>query len=315
MRHRPPFLAVAGLFLGLALVLSVTTAAAQGQPPVLATWDVQVWPEHDKPTVLVIATGSVVTGTIFPQPMSIPLPAGASIHAVAYPGEAGNLLTLPWTTEAGPAGQAVVFELNQPHFVVEYYADILSSPPNRSFELDLGIPYAAQQATVTLRQPARASALQVTPAMTAAGMDDLGNPTYTLDLGPLAAGQSVPFQVSYTKADGDPSRPAVVSTPAAAATPEPAAAGQSWLPLALGIAVGAAAGMAILYFVLNRRSAAGSRQTRRREARKKGARAAPPRAVASKPVDNAAANQFCVQCGQQFDLSDRFCRGCGATRR
>jgi hypothetical protein len=234
---------------------------------------------------------------------------------VAYPGEAGNLLTLPWTTEAGPAGQAVVFELNQPHFVVEYYADILSVPPNRSFDLDLGIPYAAQQATVTLRQPARASALQVTPAMAAAGVDELGNPTYALDLGPLAAGQSVPFQVSYTKVDGEPSRPAAVSTPVAAAMPEPAAEGQSWLPLALGIAVGAAAGMAILYVVLNRRSAAGSRQTRRREARKRGERAAPPRAAASKPVDSAAANQFCVQCGQQFDLSDRFCRGCGAARR
>jgi hypothetical protein len=175
---------------------------------VLATWDVQVWPEYDQPTVLVIATGSVVTGTTFPQSLSFPLPADASIHAVAYPGEAGNLLTLPWTTEAGPAGQAVVFELNQPHFVVEYYADILSVPPNRSFDLDLGIPYAAQQATVTLRQPARASALQVTPAMAAAGVDELGNPTYALDLGPLAAGQSVPFQVSYTKVDGEPSRPA-----------------------------------------------------------------------------------------------------------
>lgn len=315
MRHRSSFLAAAGLFLGLALALSLATAAAQTQPPVLATWDVQVWPEHDQPTVLVIATGSVVTDTAFPQPMSIPLPAGASIHAVAYPGEAGNLLTLPWTTEDGPAGPAVVFELNQPHFVVEYYADILSSPPNRSFALDLGVPYAAQQATVTLRQPARASALQVTPAMTATGMDDLGNPTYALDLGPLAAGQSVPFQVSYTKADGEPSKPAAVSTPSAAATPAPAAEGQSWLPLALGIAVGAAAGMAILYGVLNRRSAAGSRQTRRREARRKGERSAPPRAGASKPVDSAAANQFCVQCGQQFDLSDRFCRGCGAARR
>lgn len=315
MRHRPSFLAAAGLFLGLALALSLATASAQTQPPVLATWDVQVWPEYDQPTVLVIATGSVVTGTTFPQSLSFPLPADASIHAVAYPGEAGNLLTLPWTTEAGPAGQAVVFELNQPHFVVEYYADILSVPPNRSFDLDLGIPYAAQQATVTLRQPARASALQVTPAMAAAGVDELGNPTYALDLGPLAAGQSVPFQVSYTKVDGEPSRPAAVSTPVAAAMPEPAAEGQSWLPLALGIAVGAAAGMAILYVVLNRRSAAGSRQTRRREARKRGERAAPPRAAASKPVDSAAANQFCVQCGQQFDLSDRFCRGCGAARR
>ncbi|MEI2691300.1 MAG: zinc ribbon domain-containing protein [Anaerolineae bacterium] len=315
MRHRPFFLAAGGLFLGLAFALSLMTAAAQGSPPVLATWDVQIWPEHDKPTVLVIATGAVVTGTTFPQPMSLPLPPGASIHAVAYPGEAGNLLTLPWTIEAGPAGQSVVFDLNQPRFVVEYYADILSPPPNRSFELDLGIPYAAQQASATLRQPARASALQVTPAMTAAGMDDLGNPTYTLALGSLAAGQSVPFQISYTKADAEPSKLPAAPAPVDVPAPAPAAEGQSWLPLALGLAVGALAGMALLYFVLNRRSTAGSRQARRRDARRKGDRSDAPRSGISKSADSTASQQFCVQCGQKFDLNDRFCRGCGATRR
>ena len=38
----------------------------------LASWDIEVWPEYDKPSVLVIYSGTVDEGTSFPQTMSIP---------------------------------------------------------------------------------------------------------------------------------------------------------------------------------------------------------------------------------------------------
>jgi hypothetical protein len=309
MNHLSPRI-VAALVLLLVVALLAPPVDAQENPPELDTFDVQVWPEYDAPTVLVIATGSLVTGTVFPQPMRIPVPTGARVHAVAYPEANGNLLSVPWTTESDASNQTVVFELDQPRFVVEYYADILTPPPSRSFSLDVVAPYAARQASLALRQPSRASAMQTTPDMVAGALDNLGNPTYDLDLGALAAGQSVPLQVSYSKPDGDPS---VAGVAVDAPQPSEVSAEQNWLPLVLGIAAGALIGGGILYWVLQRRRTSTSRQARRRDARRKGEAPVHPAASASSPATGA--NKFCVQCGQKFESADKFCRNCGAVRR
>jgi hypothetical protein len=297
----------------LALVLGGTLpGSAQSLPLRLATWDVQIWPEYDDPSVLVIAAGSLAAETPAPQQLRIPIPAGARVHAVAFPGPEGNLLTLPWSAETDASGQTLVFALDQPRFVVEYYADILAPPPSRSFDLDLVAPYAVQQASLALRQPSRASNLQVTPAMAEGGLDGLGNPTYALELGALEAGQAVPVRVSYTKADAEPSVAGleVDETPAAAAD----GSAQSSLPVIIGVAAGLLAGAAALYLWTRRRSAGASRQARRRTARKQGTALLRPPTGSAAP-GGAALNRFCVQCGQKFEGSDRFCRNCGAARR
>lgn len=300
--------------LGILLLALATIApfpgAAQALPPQLAAWDVQVWPEYDDPAVLVIATGTLSEETPLPQTVSIPIPAGSRVHAVAYPDATGNLLTLPWRADPGASGQDVIFDLNQPRFVVEYYADILSPPPNRRFDLNLVAPYLVQQASLTLRQPSRASNFQVTPAMAAGVLDGLGNPTYTLELGPLQAAQSVSVQVSYTKADAEPSVTglAVVDTPAVASGSEP-----GWLTLLIGAVVGLLIGVGVVYLVWRRRERGSSRQARRRDARKKGRE--PMRSPVAGSPPAAVSNKFCVQCGQKFEGNDRFCRKCGAQRR
>jgi hypothetical protein len=293
----------------LALALTAFSVSAQSVSPVLATWDTQVWPEYDQPSVLVIASGSFVPETPFPQQVRVTIPVGAAVHAVAYPEANGNLLSLGWTVEPGSDGQTVVFDLDQPNFVVEYYADIITPPSSRSFDLNLVAPYEAQQASLALRQPSRSSDLQTTPAMVPGGMDDLGNPTFTLDLGALAAGQSTPLQVSYTKADAQPS---VSSAPTAPAAAESSSA-RSWWPWVAGVAAAVLAGAVTFYLVQRRRSTALSRQSRRRDARKQGAQ--PARQPSGSAASGASSTKFCVQCGQKFEGSDKFCRNCGAPRR
>jgi hypothetical protein len=293
-----------------ALVFCSLSVFAQTTPPQLDTWDVQIWPEYDEPSVLVIASGSLSAETTPPQQLRIPLPADATVHAVAYPGPEGNLLTLPWNTEASATGQTLVFDLDQLRFVVEYYTDSITPPPNRSFDLDLVTPYAVQRASLALRQPSRSIDLQVTPAMAEGGPDGLGNPTYALELGALTAGQVVPVQVSYTKTDAEPSVAglAVDETPAASG-----AGAQDWLPVTLGAVVGLLAGAAALYLWKQRNATGVSRQARRRAARKQGA--APSRASTGRAAPGGSSTRFCVQCGQQFEGNDRFCRNCGAARR
>jgi hypothetical protein len=295
----------------LALLLSLVNlpVLAQTAPLELATWDTQVWPEYDQPSVLVITSGFFVPETSFPQQVRVPIPAGAVVHAVAYPEDSGNLLSLAWTVENDVAGQTVVFDLNQPSFVVEYYADILSPPSGRSFDLTLVAPYAAQQASLALRQPSRSNDLQTTPAMLPGGMDDLGNPTYTLELGALAAGEGTSLQVSYSKADTQPSVASGQAPPIADASGDTTSV---W-PWLAGVAAAVIAGGVTFYLVQRRRSTLASRQSRRRAARKQEAQ--PVRQTSGGAAPAASATRFCVQCGQKFEGSDKFCRNCGAPRR
>ena len=305
------------LFIPLVLILFVgLSRRSLGQETgiQLASWDVEVWPEYDKPSVLVIYNGTLETGTAFPQTMRIPLPAGVTVTAVAEGDATGGLFTVPWSSETTEQGQAVVFDIEKPNFVVEFYADVLSPPPSRSFDLTLLAPYAAAQGSLSVRQPARASDMQITPALAQTGTDSLGNPLYGQQLGPFVAGQEIPLSVAYTKADADPSITATEEPVPAQATPDPDTGTTDWLPLLVGGLVAVLVGALAIYLLLQwqQRHDAKSRQARRREDRERGT----PTGRKSPPVGEEPAwqNAYCPKCGRKYDAADKFCRSCGAQR-
>lgn len=296
------------------LVCFYSGAAAQGQPVSLDQWTVEVWPEYDRPAVLVLLNGTLAPDVSLPASLRIPVPPDAQVHAVAYRNEEGTLISTPWETAPNGTGSDVTFSLEQPGFVVEYYIDGISPPPDRSFDLALSAPYPAAQASLALRQPARASNLQTEPPMQPAGVDAGGNPLYGLELGALTAGQTIPLRVSYTKADENPTIASALVDDAPAAVADQTGAGQDWLPLGVGLALGLALAAVAGLLLWRRRQARGlSRQARRRAAREKGT--APERAASPSPASKAAQNSFCTRCGARFDAADRFCRSCGAERR
>lgn len=301
------------------LLGSLPIASAQETGIELSSWTIDVWPEYDKPSVLVIYNGTIAEGTSLPTTLRIPIPDGATINAVADADESGNLMEVPWRSEPTERGQNVVFELERPNFVVEYYDDVLSGAPNRSFNLSLVAPYAAVQGSLSLRQPARAGDMAITPPLAQAGVDSLGNPLYTQQIGPLAAGQNIPLAVTYTKSDSEPSVSDVSKTETAANGPQVAGAEVNetadWLPWLIGGLVAVLVGALVVYLFLQwqQRQAARSRQVRRRDARDRGTGGAP------KPTGNASdsmgQNAYCPQCGRKYDQADKFCRSCGTPRR
>jgi hypothetical protein len=308
--HIPAFLwlprafRVLGFLLGLWLAVGLPLSA---QGPELATWTVAVWPEYDQPAVLVISEGVLSDESTLPLSLRVSVPANAQINAVAYKDEEGRLFSLPWEVMDAVNGQEVVFELDQLSFVVEYYADVISPPPDRSFELLLTVPYDTQSTILLLRQPARASDMVSDPALDPVAPDGLGNPQYSRDIGPRAGGTLIPLSVSYVKADAETTLSEEIATSAAAEGPSSAQDGPNWVSWGVGILLGALlAGVGILAWDRFHRGRGGSsRQARRRKAREAGRGA------------NASGdgNRFCPQCGKQYDVGDRFCRACGTPRR
>ena len=108
--HRLP-LVMAAIICLLASLSGTLTVAAQGVPTSLDRWNVEVWPEYDRPAVLVLLNGALQADAGLPVTARVPVPLGVQINAVAYPGDDGRLISIPWESQLTATGQDIVFTL------------------------------------------------------------------------------------------------------------------------------------------------------------------------------------------------------------
>lgn len=316
------------LAVAMSVGLGPLPAAAQ-TPPAIDALHISLWPEFDRPGVLVIIDGSLPAGTALPAEVSLRMPAAAERpNATAYQGADGNLLSAAYTTASAGSDIIVTFPIESLAFRLEYYDPALTvTGERRTYTFSWISDYAVAAATVRVQQPAGASALTTTPALAATGAADYGLEYYEGSLGALTAGQTVLVTASYTKADAAlssevlgvaPAAPTAVETPASTNTT--AVAG-----VVAGVGVLAAGAVGFIYWRGRRptRAAQGHRRAAPRRHRSAPAVEAPRAAavprpsaptarLASPPATGAA---FCTQCGQRRQPGDKFCRQCGAPVR
>jgi hypothetical protein len=334
--------------LGTAAALALPALTARAQVGItLATLQVALWPEFDKPATLVILDGSLPAGTSLPAELSLRIPAAAGEpHAVAVRGTGGNLLTASYSTN--PAGDDIIvtFSTDSLNFRLEYYDPALEIEGQaRHYTFDWTTDYAVADAAIRVQQPFGAADFVGEPALVLAGVGEYGLTYWQGDLGPLAAGQAVSLALSYAKPNATLSADAVGTAPVPAAqassgatVAQPAGAN---LPVVLAaLAVGLAlVGAGAFIFVrqgqpARRRSARGRTAGHRRAGRTRAA----VRAGTSEPSGTAARRRraggaaqrpaetaertlapaqsgaaFCTQCGRRRQPGDRFCRQCGAS--
>ena len=71
------------ILLLLLLLLVALPVAAQTEVTQLDTLTVELWPDYDRPAMLVILTGTLPESAALPATVTIPLPPEAEINAVA----------------------------------------------------------------------------------------------------------------------------------------------------------------------------------------------------------------------------------------
>lgn len=278
-------------WVALLLVTFPLVALAQNRAVAIESLAIELWPDYDRPAVLVLLTGTLPADTLLPAVVTLPLPAAAELNAVARI-SSDNVMSddIEFTSNSGQ----LTFTTPDRRFRVEYYLPYDADGNQRTFTYTWQASIPVAQVEATVQEPAATSSIIIEPPPVTTSSGFNGLTYHTLPVQSVPAGQPYTVRVNYTLASPqlsiEQSPAAAIVEGAEAASP---AATINW-PI-----VAAAVGGVLLVIALTWQIASSSRaETRMRK----------PRPV--RPEKQTWA-RFCHECGQRVQPGDRFCRQCG----
>jgi len=305
--------AILGVTIALAFFAALAAAprASAGDPDRLAQLKISVWPEYDKPSVLVLLDGTLADKTGLPRQVALLIPAGATLLVTTWENADGSFAPEQPnnSTDLGDGYARVTFTISQPKYRVEYYHDLLRGAPDKTMDFVFKLLAPADQVTLDIQQPLKATNFSVTPPTQSARTDADGFKYFTNQYSNVAAGQTIAAQVKYTKTDPNPSAqnlPQPTPRPTAAPAPAPASSTNNLFLLVGLVALGLVAVLGFFIWQQRARPAravVGAASHERRRDRRHGGASAP------------TISAFCTQCGKPMGPDDNFCPKCGTKRR
>ena len=286
-------------FILLILFMLMPMAIGFAQKPVsyIDSLDIEIWPDYDRASVLVLLTGTLPGDTQFPALVTLPLPEAARINAVArIDGKDGNMKD-DISSSTDPPGM-LTFSTPDMRFRVEYYLPYTVNNSQRSFDYTWLAPITVNNFQLRVQRPTWARSLNTDPAPANVGRGAGGFDYHIFPARAVPAGQPFTLHVDYKmtstqlSATSLPRQNTSTQTPAIPATPG-TGSGINWA-LAAIVAGGLIFIVALVWQIASRR----------------------PSPSIRKPIDSRVERQsgakFCHNCGVRIDEGDIFCRGCGS---
>lgn len=278
---------------------------AQEEVDTLEQLVVDIWPDYDRPAVLVLLTGRLPAATTLPVTVTIPVPQEATIHAVASVSGDNQMFETPYSLEEGQ----LQFTAPEQRFRVEYYAPYEADGLERSFTFDWQSDLTVTDLNVSIQRPLAATTMTTEPEADVIGAGNDGLQYHDFVVQPLEAGEPFSIEVGYTLSSAQLSAPATAATaapaPAAETAPETTTGLTMNWPLFLGGSGLLVIVLALVWYVWGQR-APSARPPRKPAVRRPSAPA--PSRRAARPTGQA---RFCHNCGAEAQPEDRFCRACG----
>lgn len=227
----------------LAAVLGILAAVA---PVKLERLEVALWPEYDRPAMLVMYRARLAAGTALPAIVTLPIPTAAEPHAVAKHAADGSLLVAPHSREVQGDWARIAITTDSLEVQLEYYADLTVEGRRRRFRWAWPGGMEVAALAYEVQQPAGATGFTLTPAEASSGVHPDGLTYHHGDLGGVRPGQKLALDVAYEKGDRELSAaPQVSPSPAAAPAPAPRPAASGGEDT-IGWVVGGIAGALVL---------------------------------------------------------------------
>jgi hypothetical protein len=287
------------------LVVSVAPAPARGQVETtdLEELKIDLWPEYDRPSTLVMYRFRLKPGASLSIPVAVPVPANVGEpHAVAWRDDKGALFVASFTRRAEKERAMVIAHLGSREGQLEFYANIDFADRQRSFRFAWPGGVEVGSLSFQIQRPKGATKFRVLPAPKRQweGEDGLG---YALvELGPQDASARPAIDIAYEK--DSPALSAAERTPPPSDAPRPAPAAPEtgtestspmpWWVIAAGGVILGFLGAAVLYGLRGAKEPAPKRET------------------PSEPPGDGQKSIFCHECGTKGRRTDSFCMNCGA---
>jgi ribosomal protein L32 len=278
--------------------------------PRLATLDIAIWPEFDRPAALMILRAEIAEDVDLPAAVSMRIPASSGgPAALAYAASAdGQLLNLGYQRSDAQDFITLTFSTPERFFQVEFYDPIAVGTTDRSYTYTWPGDLAADKLSVELQEPATATGLSVQPELGAGQIRPDGLTYRQADLGAFDAGQTLAIDVSYQKTESRTSAEILGLETRAPSGADGAGSDEGmsvWLlvAIALAVLVVGVSGVALWRWRSLQPVPAAGRATR----------AARRREQAAGQRESGA--NFCPQCGAALRSRDRFCPECGTAVR
>jgi hypothetical protein len=291
----------------LLLVLCLYSVAYAQAATSFAAVEVDLWPEFDRPIVLVIYRITLSPQTSLPVEIGLRIPgASGTPNAVAARQPDGSLVNIPYKQEPGGEWSRLVFQATTPELQVEYYDSKLGTNA-RHYQYNWPGDYTVQAMTISAQQPLGATDMRISPSLGTGTPAADGLTYYTAQVGSLTQGQAFTITMDYQKANDDLSSQSLPVEPSGPLNDS--ALGRATMMSALpwllgGLGLILLVGGGIWYWQSGRNKGEPRRQWVRHK----------PAAQAEN--EEAEGNHiYCHQCGKRASPGDRFCRACGTTLR
>ncbi len=294
----------------LSLIIGLLTIPSIGyaQDPVgFSALEVDIWPEYDRPGVLIIYRITLSPNVSLPVDLTLNIPSGAGDpHAVAVKETGGGLFNIAFTREVNGAWSKISFTATMPEIQVEYYnPELTKENKRRHFEFSWQGDYTVDALSIQVQQPAGASNMVITPSLGDGATSQDGLVYYNSQVGALTSGQTFTLTLDYEKETDVLSAETLEIKPSAPFTKlsVPQRNFMTVLPWILGIlGVVLICGGTLWYW----QSGKGKFGVKPSTARKK-----PRRMVPSTHAEREEGYVYCQNCGKRALPNDRFCRVCG----
>jgi hypothetical protein len=240
----------------LAVFIPASQGVAETDVRVIDTLIVDLWPDYDKASVLVLLTGTLPVDTPLPARVTLPFPESARLNAVARIDARDGKMKDDILSSPGPGELA--FITPDPAFRVEYYLPYTAKDKQRSFDFTWQADLSVTKFRVKVQHPAGAKAFRTDPAKSESVRDENGLNYSIFPVQNLPAGQPFKLHVDYTMdlprlSVQNPPPPNPGPPPSTVPAKPPAGPGLDW-PLLAIIAGCTLMVLAVIWMVVTRRS-------------------------------------------------------------
>lgn len=321
MRIRPSTLIHTLLTLCAVLMLllfPLTLASAQAEIT-LESVRVDIWPEYDRPSALVIYNVNLSPGVSLPAAVTLRIPAAAGQpYAVAWQSPDQGLYDLKYEMTAAGDWIEISFSTPATDLRLEYYdPEIQKTGSQRDFVFNWPGDYTVQNLSIMVQQPVTATSMSLRPDAGGGRQASDGMTYHTLVAGQVNAGTTFELAITYEKPDDQLTNPQQFQPAQPVQPVDGATAGRVTLDQTLPWAVGGAGLLLIAggLFWYWRTYASGKKNFEKGSHRHAHASGAPAGAAPTAPQAGAGPSAFCHQCGKKASPGDVFCRVCGTKLR